>query len=61
VIDNDHWRHLFLLYGILWGAVAAEKLHLRSARAVAPPVLAARARLPQPLIPRGPRPALPRA
>jgi hypothetical protein len=25
VIDNDHWRHLFLIYGILWGAVAAEK------------------------------------
>jgi hypothetical protein len=61
VIDNDHWRHLFLLYGILWGAVAAEKLYLRSARAVAPLVSAARARLPQPLIPRGPRPALPRA
>lgn len=61
VIDNDHWRHLFLLYGILWGAVAAEKLHLRSARAVTPLVPAARARLPQPLIPRGPRPALPGA
>jgi len=26
VIDNDHWRHLFLIYGILWGAIAAEKL-----------------------------------
>ena len=25
VIDNDHWRHLFLLYGMLWGAVAAER------------------------------------
>ena len=29
VIDNDHWRHLFLLYGMLWGAVAAERLHVR--------------------------------
>ncbi len=29
VIDNDHWRHLFLLYGILWGAVAADKAYLR--------------------------------
>ncbi len=29
VIDNDHWRHLFLIYGILWGAVAADKLHMR--------------------------------
>jgi hypothetical protein len=26
VIDNDHWRHLFLIYGVLWGAVAAEKM-----------------------------------
>ena len=26
VIDNDHWRHLFLLYGIIWGAYAAERL-----------------------------------
>jgi hypothetical protein len=25
VIDNDHWRHFFLMYGILWGAIAAEK------------------------------------
>ena len=29
VIDNDHWRHLFLLYGLLWGAVAAERVHVR--------------------------------
>ncbi len=29
VIDNDHWRHLFLLYGMLWGAVAAERMHVR--------------------------------
>ncbi len=26
VIDNDHWRHLYLLYGILWGTIAAEKM-----------------------------------
>jgi hypothetical protein len=26
VIDNDHWRHLFLIYGIIWGAYAAERL-----------------------------------
>jgi hypothetical protein len=24
VIDNDHWRHLFLIYGLLWGAHALE-------------------------------------
>ncbi len=25
VIDNDHWRHLFLIYGLLWGAYAVER------------------------------------
>ena len=24
VIDNDHWRHLFLIYGLLWGIYAVE-------------------------------------
>lgn len=24
VIDIDHWRHVFLLLGILWGAIAAD-------------------------------------
>jgi hypothetical protein len=24
VIDNDHWRHLFLIYGLLWGAHALD-------------------------------------
>jgi hypothetical protein len=32
VIDNDHWRHLFLLYGILWGIIAAEKGFVRNVR-----------------------------
>lgn len=32
VIDNDHWRHLFLIYGILWGLVAAEKAYVRRRR-----------------------------
>jgi O-antigen ligase len=26
VIDANHWRHLFLIYGILWAAIAAEKM-----------------------------------
>jgi hypothetical protein len=26
VIDNDHWRHLYLIYGVLWGAIAAERM-----------------------------------
>jgi hypothetical protein len=25
VIDIDHWRHVYLLLGILWGAIAADK------------------------------------
>jgi len=32
VIDNDHWRHLFLLYGMLWGIIAADKASVRTAR-----------------------------
>ncbi len=32
VIDNDHWRHLFLIYGILWGGYVAEKRLARSNR-----------------------------
>ena len=26
VIDTDHWRHFFLLLGIIWGCVAAEAM-----------------------------------
>jgi hypothetical protein len=25
VIDVDHWRHLFLLFGLLWGMIAADR------------------------------------
>jgi hypothetical protein len=34
VIDNDHWRHLFLMYGMLWGAIAAEKMMARQRRSL---------------------------
>lgn len=30
VIDTDHWRHFFLLLGILWGCAAASIRHARS-------------------------------
>jgi O-antigen ligase len=30
VIDIDHWRHVFLLFGILWGAIAATPRRLAS-------------------------------
>jgi hypothetical protein len=26
VIDIDHWRHVYLLFGMLWGAIAADRL-----------------------------------
>jgi len=42
VIDNDHWRHLFLLYGILWGLIAAEKSLARTVRRAAAAAPAAR-------------------
>lgn len=27
IIDTDHWRHTFLLMGILWGLIAATRQH----------------------------------
>lgn len=32
VIDTDHWRHLYLLIGMIWGAMALEARHQRAAR-----------------------------
>lgn len=39
VIDNDHWRHLFLIYGLLWGAFAVEKTARRTRTAAARPII----------------------
>ena len=36
VIDNDHWRHLFLIYGLLWGAYAVERAGFRVAVPLVP-------------------------
>lgn len=33
VIDTDHWRHLYLLLGIIWGCAALEYRYRRQARA----------------------------
>jgi hypothetical protein len=33
VIDTDHWRHFFLIVGILWGAAAATANFVRQTRA----------------------------
>lgn len=32
VIDTDHWRHFYLLLGIVWGCIALEQRHLRANR-----------------------------
>lgn len=33
VIDIDHWRHVYLLFGVVWGCAALEARHaMRSAR-----------------------------
>ena len=38
VIDTDHWRHFYLLLGLIWGGIALEYRHQRAMRigAVAP-------------------------
>lgn len=33
VIDTDHWRHFFLLLGIIWGCIAAESYYQKRAAA----------------------------
>jgi len=30
VIDTDHWRHFYLLLGLIWGSIALEARHQRS-------------------------------
>lgn len=35
VIDTDHWRHFYLLLGLLWGCRALEQRHIRRAEAAA--------------------------
>lgn len=34
VIDTDHWRHFYLLLGIIWGCAALEHRHQRRLRPV---------------------------
>ncbi len=36
VIDTDHWRHFYLLLGVLWGCLALERRHNRRLAAGAP-------------------------
>ena len=34
LIDSDHWRHFYLLLGVVWGLMAADRREIRSARIV---------------------------
>jgi hypothetical protein len=34
VIDTDHWRHFYMLLGLLWGCYALEHRHMRRQRAI---------------------------
>jgi O-antigen ligase len=43
IIDIDHWRHYFLILGVLWGLIAASQTWLRNA-----PEQAGRRRVPPP-------------
>ena len=44
VIDTDHWRHFYLLLGIIWGCIALEAKYLRSGGAAARQEAASRSR-----------------
>jgi hypothetical protein len=35
IIDTDHWRHTFLLMGLLWGTIAATRSYAARARTLA--------------------------
>jgi O-antigen ligase len=37
VIDTDHWRHFYLLLGLIWGGIALEYRHQRNAGLTAVP------------------------
>lgn len=34
LIDSDHWRHFYLLMGLVWGLMAGDRRELRAARIV---------------------------
>jgi hypothetical protein len=35
IIDTDHWRHTFLLMGVMWGVIAATRRYTAHAKALA--------------------------
>jgi O-antigen ligase len=48
VIDIDHWRHVYLLFGVVWGCVALEDRHRRRLRTASAPNGAQKAPRPPP-------------
>jgi O-Antigen ligase len=36
IIDSDHWRHYFLILGVLWGLMSVARDHALSARKLVP-------------------------
>jgi hypothetical protein len=40
VIDTDHWRHYFLIVGMIWGLTAATRHYLRARVPGSPPAVA---------------------
>ena len=41
VIDMDHWRHFYVLIGLIWGAMALEARHQNRLRQTMPVLHAA--------------------
>jgi hypothetical protein len=37
IIDSDHWRHYFLILGVLWGLICASQPFARRQRAIESP------------------------
>lgn len=42
VIDTDHWRHMYLLFGLIWGGIALEYRYQRQGLPASSPAVARR-------------------
>ncbi|MCX2723269.1 O-antigen ligase family protein [Roseibium salinum] len=42
IIDTDHWRHMYMLYGLAWGMIATDRIEQKRARTAAWPLSRAR-------------------
>lgn len=43
IIDTDHWRHMYMLYGLSWGLIATDRIERKKLRALSNPRNAASA------------------